>query len=164
MAINLIVTSKSFHDEMLAVEDQLEEGVEYVIEIKRKSDKAVGGSIKPLVEERIKKGLSNAQILKEVLELHPDAKTSKASVAWYRSQLTKKLYKPLVKQLRAESLTKDLEDKEIVALLQKNSIDNLEAAKTFFESYDFDEEVETNEDENEAIDETVEEENEANED
>lgn len=155
MAINLIVTKDTPMVDILSqlekhIADQFANADTLVIEVKSKSDKAVGGSIKPLVEERIKRGLSNAQILKEVLELQPEAKTSKASVAWYRSQLTKRLYKPLVKSLRVESQTKDLEDKEIVALLQKNGIDTLEAAKDFFENYDFDEKVEITEEEDEA--------------
>lgn len=125
-----------------AIASQFGDSNVVTIEVKTKSDKAVGGSIKPMVEERIKRGLSNAQILKEVLELHPEAKTSKASVAWYRSQLSKKLYKPLVKDLRKAGVTKDLEDKEIVAVLQANNLSDLETATKFFETYDFDQSVE----------------------
>lgn len=123
---------------------------EIIVELKAKSDRAAGGSIKPLVEERIKRGMSNAQILKEVLELHHEAKTSKASVAWYRSQMTKKLYKPLVKALRKSGVTQDLEDKEIVAVLQKNNLDKEETAAEFFKNYKFDEEVQVTEGEEET--------------
>jgi len=143
------MTHKDAADQLLAMlQSHIAEGKvtsDLTIEIKTKSDKAVGGSIKPLVEERIKRGLSNAQILKEVLELHPEAKTSKASVAWYRSQLSKKLYKPLVKDLRKAGVTKDLEDKEIVAVLQANNLSDLETATKFFETYDFDQSVEVTE-------------------
>lgn len=48
-----------------------------------------GRTIGDLAMRLIKKGMTNAEVLKEVRSNFPHAKTSSASVAWYRSKLRK---------------------------------------------------------------------------
>lgn len=99
-----------------------------VIEVRTKSGRSQG-SIKPLVEGMIADGKSNRAILEAVVEAFPEAKTSQACVAWYRSQMNKRVYKPLVAELRAKNLTAELDDKEIVAKLQAAGVTTLEDAE-----------------------------------
>lgn len=128
-----LITKATAIDEVTALLEQMEEGKEYVLEIKEKSERAAGGTIKPLVIERILRGVDNKTILKEVTALVPSSKTTKESIAWYRSQLNKTVYYPLIKEIRKAGLVAELDDKEIVKQLQAWNVSKFEDAKLRFE-------------------------------
>lgn len=46
-----------------------------------------GRTVGNLAEARIKDGLTNAEVLAQVMAKFPHAKTSRESIAWYRSRL-----------------------------------------------------------------------------
>lgn len=62
-----------------------------IVEVQAPTIEAPKKGIGAMIKELIGQGLSTDDILTKVKEVNPDAKTNRACVSWYRSDLKKKV-------------------------------------------------------------------------